>query len=69
MGRVIKSKLRTLLIMEMLLEKSDEDHRLSTGDIMAMLEANEISTDRKSIYSDIETLTEWGMDVEIHRIS
>ena len=63
MGKVIKSKLRTLLIMEMLLEKSDEDHRLSTGDIMAMLEANEISTDRKSIYSDIETLTEWGMDI------
>ncbi len=63
MGRVIKSKLRTLLIMEMLLAKSDEDHRISTGELMDMLKANDISSDRKSIYSDIETLTEWGMDI------
>ena len=45
------------------MEKSDADHRLSTQDIIAMLNANGLEVDRKSIYDDIETLGEWGMDI------
>ncbi len=63
MAKSVASKKRTLSIMEALLEKSDEAHRLSTNDLLEMLEREGISTNRKSIYDDIETLKEWGMDI------
>ncbi|MBQ0078331.1 MAG: WYL domain-containing protein [Eubacterium sp.] len=63
MAKVVGSKLRTLYIMQMLLEKSDQDHRISVADISEMLEGYDIKADRKSIYADIGTLTEWGMDI------
>lgn len=59
MAKSVASKKRTLSIMEALLEKSDEAHRLSTNDLLEMLEREGISTNRKSIYDDIETLKEW----------
>ena len=63
MAKSVASKKRTLSIMETLLEKSDEAHRLSTNDLLEMLEREGISTNRKSIYDDIETLKEWGLDI------
>ncbi len=64
MGKVVGSKLRTLLIMQALLDKSDEKHRISVADINSILEEYELKADRKSVYSDIETLKEWGLDIE-----
>ena len=63
MGKVIGSKLRTLYIMQRLLEKSDENNRISPKELNEMLEGMGISADRKSIYADISTLQEWGMDI------
>lgn len=63
MAKSVTNKLRTLYIMDALLEKSDEDHRISTKELLDMLKKNGISADRKSIYDDIETLTVWGMDI------
>jgi len=56
-------KLKLLYIMRLLLEKSDEQHPVSTNDIIASLEANDIAAERKSIYSDIESLRVFGMDI------
>ena len=63
MAKTVTNKLRTLYIMEALLEKSDENNRLATKDLLEMLKSNGITADRKSIYDDIETLTVWGMDI------
>lgn len=63
MAKTVTNKLRTLYIMDALLEKSDENNRLSTKDLLEMLKGYGISADRKSIYDDIETLTVWGMDI------
>lgn len=63
MARSVTGKLRTLYIMDALLEKSDAEHRLSTQDLLGMLKVNGIEVDRKSIYDDIETLKVWGMDI------
>ncbi len=63
MAKTVTNKLRTLYIMDALLEKSDENNRLATKDLLEMLENNGITADRKSIYDDIETLTTWGMDI------
>ena len=63
MAKSVTNKLRTLYIMDALLEKSDESHRLSTKELLEILERNGITADRKSIYDDIETLSVWGMDI------
>lgn len=60
---VSSTKLRTLYVMKILFEESDEDHILSAADIMKRLNALGITADRKSIYGDIETLEEFGMDI------
>ena len=67
MAKSVASKKRTLSIMEALLEKSDEAHRLSTNDLLEMLEREGISTNRKSIYDDVEVLRSFGMDIRYTR--
>jgi len=56
-------KLKLLYIMQLLLEKSDEQHPISMSEIIAHLEANAISAERQSIYDDIESLRLFGMDI------
>lgn len=56
-------KLRMLYIMKILLEKTDGEHTMSAADIGKALGALGMSADRKTIYSDIETLRESGLDI------
>ena len=56
-------KLRTLYIMRILLEKTDERHFMSAADIGKALAEYGMSADRKTVYGDIETLNEFGMDI------
>lgn len=58
-----KSKLKTLMIYRLLDRYSDEDHPLSTTDLINMLEDYQIKCERKSIYADIESLKEMGCDI------
>lgn len=63
MTKSTNNKLRTLYVMETLLERSDEEHRVSTKQLIEMLERNGIYAERKTIYDDIESLKTWGMDI------
>lgn len=63
MAKVSTSKLKLLYIMEALQKQTDENNRLSTADLIAMLHDKGIKAERKSIYDDIETLKEFGLDV------
>lgn len=56
-------KLRTLYMMRILLEKTDESHPMSAADIGKALGEYGMSANRKTVYSDIETLIEFGMDI------
>jgi len=60
---ISNNKLRTLYIMKILQEKSSEQYTLSSKDLIAELEKYDISANRKSIYSDIDTLREFGIDI------
>ena len=60
---VSSAKLRTLYIMKMLLEKTDEKYTMSAADINKVLREYGMSADRKTVYSDVETLREFGIDV------
>ena len=63
MARSSFQKLKILYVMEYLLKHSDEQHPVSTNEIIAYLQAHGISAERKSIYSDIEALCAYGLDI------
>lgn len=63
MPKSYNQKLKIMYIARMLLEESDEEHPISTQEIIARLGQYGISAERKSIYSDIEALSNFGMDV------
>ncbi len=57
------TKMKLLYIKEFLEKNSDEDHPVSVDDINDMLLSKDITCERKSIYSDVKTLKEYGMDI------
>ena len=63
MPKSANQKLKLLYIMQLLIEKSDELHPVSMNEIIAHLEANAISAERKSVYDDLESLRLFGMDI------
>lgn len=56
-------KLKPLYIMDYLLRNTDEAHPASMKQIIAYLESQSISAERKSVYSDIEALCDYGIDI------
>ena len=56
-------KLKILYLMKILLEKTDETHSITMREILESLEAYGVSAERKSIYSDIENLRSYGLDI------
>ena len=64
MPRSFNQKLKPFYVMNYLLENTDEEHTVSVNQIIAHLEAQGISAERKSIYSDIEALQVLGVDIE-----
>lgn len=56
-------KLKILYIMQMLLEKTDDEHTLSVPQMIEELSRYGISAERKSIYDDIEHLRKYGLDI------
>lgn len=58
-----KQKQKLLYILKLLYEKSDQDHGVTMSQILEYLEENEIKAERKSIYDDIKTLKDFGVDI------
>lgn len=57
-------KERLLHVLKFLTERTDEDHGLTVAQLTKLLEAAGITVDRKTIYSDIETLCTFGYDIQ-----
>ena len=56
-------KQKLLQIAKYLLEHTDENHAVSTPQLIAYLDSVGIKAERKSIYNDIDTLNDFGMDI------
>lgn len=56
-------KLKMLYLQKILMEKTDETHCITMPDIISALDAYGIKAERKSIYSDIENLKTYGLDI------
>lgn len=63
MPRSSFQKLKIIYIMEYLLKNSDEEHAVTTNQIKAYLQSHDISVERKTIYSDIDALRDYGLDI------
>jgi len=53
--------------MKILLDKTDEQHQLTMNELISELATYDIHAERKSIYSDLEHLRRFGLDVEMTR--
>ena len=58
------NRLKILYIIDELKNKSDENNYVKTTELINALNENGLNADRKSIYSYIESLIEYGMDIE-----
>ena len=63
MPKSANQKLKLLYIARLLMRKSDENHLISTAQIIEELDSEGISAERKSIYDDIEALRFFGLDI------
>lgn len=60
-------KQKLLYLLKFFYEETDEDHTLTVNEIIAKLERNGISAARRSIYDDIRTLQDFGIDIVIRK--
>jgi predicted DNA-binding transcriptional regulator YafY len=56
-------KQKLLLIRDYLEKNTDEEHPVSTAELIRYLDMNGVSAERKSIYDDMQTLQDFGVDV------
>ena len=60
-------KMKLLYLMKILLERSDEEHPLTIQALLQALAEYDIRAERKSIYSDLELLRQYGLDIEMRQ--
>jgi len=61
-------KQKLLILQKILLEKTDENHPMTINEIIYELGKFEIKVERKTAYSDIDTLVSFGMDIAIAKL-
>ena len=67
MAKSSNQKMKLIYLMKIMLERTDEEHGLSVGEITQALDACGIKAERKSIYDDLEALRVFGMDIVKNR--
>lgn len=58
-----EQKIRLLVLYDLLCRYTDEEHVLSTSEIMEKLSQSEIEVSRNTLYDDINLLNEYGYEV------
>ena len=62
-GRSEKQKQKLLYMAQLLYGRTDEDHPVTTQEVIDYLEANGIRSERKTVYTDMEELEDFGLDI------
>ena len=63
MPKSANQKLKLLYLMQLLLQKTDENHQLTVQEMIDELAQHDISAERKSIYADLDALRLFGLDI------
>ncbi|MEG1240222.1 MAG: WYL domain-containing protein [Oscillospiraceae bacterium] len=67
MAKQSGQKLKILVLYQTLLARSDEDHPLTVQELIDALAKQDISAERKSIYTDLEALISFGVDIQCRK--
>lgn len=57
-------KMKILYLMKIFLERTDDNHMLTITEIIAALAEYDIQAERKSLYTDMELLRKFGLNIE-----
>lgn len=63
MARSAEQKIKLLVLYELLLKHSDEEHPMTTNEIIAALKEYGIEVTRQTLYEDINILVRYGYDI------
>ena len=63
MPKGTKQKFKLIYIIKYLLENTDESHKVTMSDIIEYLENRDVTAERKSVYDDIQTVRDLGIEV------
>ena len=63
MSKSDNQKLKIFYILDYLQRNSHEEKPVRASDIIAMLKQHDISCDRKTVYSDVAALQDYGVDI------
>ena len=64
MSRGMNQKLKLHFLREIMLRKTDKDHAITLAEIKEELAKREVTAERKSLYSDLNDLENFGITVE-----
>lgn len=67
MAKTSNQKAKLLYLIKIFEEKTDEEHPVTINELIAELEKYGIRAERKSLYSDIEILQNFGLDIVAQR--
>lgn len=67
MAKGSNQKLKLLYLYQILLEQTDEEHRLSMDELLTALSQRGVEAERKSVYDDIAALQLYGLDIVMQR--
>lgn len=67
MAKKNNQKTKLLVLYQLLLRKGDEERPISTPALIEALDREGIPAERKSVYTDMEALRDFGLDVQLSR--
>ena len=67
MAKGANQKQKLPLLQKILLERTDENHPMPVPQLIAALEREGVTAERKSIYDDLEVLEQLGLDVQVKK--
>lgn len=63
MSKSTNQKLKLLYLAQIFWEQTDENHKLTVAQLIEKLGSLDINADRKTIYTDLEELRHFGLDI------
>lgn len=67
MAKSANQKTKLILLSRYLLRQTDEDHPATVGQLIDELARHDVKAERKSIYDDLESLRQLGMDIQCRK--
>lgn len=67
MAKSSNQKTKLLRLYQLLLRQTDEEHPITTSQILEELAKYGVKAERKSIYDDLDTLRQMGLDVQCRK--